>query len=286
MASLDPLDLAPRLTLALFLYEPSLVGEAWIPRWSLRGLALLGLLRPPLHRSPWLWGAAAFALAAKTAREGFFQDNHVFLLSYWSLALAIAFAGSEARAVLTRNARLLLGFSFVFAVLWKAWLSPDFISSAYFRFTLLTDARFADATALVAGVPDADLAWNRAVASGQLAEATLRGTGVALRETRAVPPLAAFVTAWTLALESALAVAFLWPAARGPGRWRNGLLLLFSATTYAIATVPTFGWTLLTLGIAQAEGRGLRRAYLGVLCLVLAYAHLPVVATVRAWVGR
>ena len=93
MASLDPLDLAPRLTLALFLYEPSLVGEAWIPRWSLRGLALLGLLRPPLHRSPWLWGAAAFALAAKTAREGFFQDNHVFLLSYWSLALAIAFAG-------------------------------------------------------------------------------------------------------------------------------------------------------------------------------------------------
>jgi hypothetical protein len=285
-ASLDPLDLAPRLTLALFLYEPTLVGASWITGGPLRLLAVAGLLLPPLHRSPWLWGAAAVALALKTAREGTFQDNHVYLLGYWTLALVLGFASDHPRAILARNGRLLVGLSFAFAVLWKAWLSPDFVSGAYFRFTLLTDGRFADATALVAGVADEDLTWNRTVVAGEAPETALRGEGIALRESRVVAPLAAAITAWTLVLESALALAFLWSPGRGPSRARDGLLLLFSATTYAVATVPTFGWTLLTLGLAQADSRRLRVAYLGVLALVVAYAHLPVIPALRAIAGR
>lgn len=280
-ARLDPLDLAPRLVLLALLYEPTLTGFAWFTRGPLVLLAVAGLLLPPLHRSAALLGAVAAVLVAKTARDASFQDNHVFLLACSALALALAATTPDPRRTLATSARWLIGLSFALAVLWKAFLSPDFRSGAYIEYTLLTDPRFAELSMLAGGMSEADLAFDRIAADTESSEA-----GIRLRTRPALESLAGAVTVWTLAIEGALALAFLWPLDRGPSRLRDPLLLLFCATTYLVATVPTFGWTLLTLGIAQLSD--VRRAwlpiYLIVLAGVVAYAYVPVLATLRALV--
>ncbi len=83
------------------------------------------------------------------------------------------------------------------------------------------------------------------------------------------------LTGWTAALETALAVAFLWPVGRGPSPARHALLLLFCVTTYAVATVEGFGWLLLAMGAAQCEAPRLRAAYLAAFLLVLVYSEVP-----------
>ena len=51
-------------------------------------------------------------------------------------------------------------------------------------------------------------------------------------------------TGWTVAAECALALLFLAPARLGLHRHRDALLQLFCVTTYAVASVPGFGWLL------------------------------------------
>ncbi len=81
----------------------------------------------------------------------------------------------------------------------------------------------------------------------------------------------------TLALEAALALVFLWPVDRGPSRARDGLLMAFCATTYAVATVEGFGWLLVSMGIAQtAPGqRRTRLLYLATFVLIFVYREIP-----------
>jgi len=285
---LDPLALAARLTLCLLLYEPALVGSAWYARAPLRVLAIAGLVVPGWHRSAALWALVFAGFAAKTASDWHFQDNHVWLLAAWSLALAMGFADAEPARRIRLNARLLVGLSFAFALLWKVLLSPDFRSGAYFHFTLLTDPRFADAAVLLGGIDPEALRANRMVATGEAASAAAASaSGAPLASTPALALVAQAITLWTLALEGLLALCFLWPSARGPARLRDAALLAFGATTYLLATVPTFGWTLLTLGLAQADPRSgrLRALYLAVLALVVLYANVPVLAFVRRLVG-
>ena len=82
-------------------------------------------------------------------------------------------------------------------------------------------------------------------------------------------------TLWTLAIEGALAVAFLAPAWITK-RFRDPLLLTFCAVTYAFAPVGGVAWLLLSMGLAQAQpARGTTAAYLGVALLVLVYDQDP-----------
>ena len=48
------------------------------------------------------------------------------------------------------------------AVLWKAALSPDYVDGRFFRVTLLTDERFADASLVFGGLSREQMAQNRA----------------------------------------------------------------------------------------------------------------------------
>jgi hypothetical protein len=77
--------------------------------------------------------------------------------------------------------------------------------------------------------------------------------------------------------ELALALAFLWPVARGPSRWRDPLLLTFAAVTYAVAPVEGFGWLLLAMGLAQCDRTRawLRGAYPAAFALLVLYRELP-----------
>ena len=47
------------------------------------------------------------------------------------------------------------------AVLWKAVLSPDYVDGRFFRVTLLTDERFADASLVFGGLSRDQMAQNR-----------------------------------------------------------------------------------------------------------------------------
>ena len=97
--------------------------------------------------------------------------------------------------------------------------------------------------------------------------------------------LAHALTVWTLAIEGLLATAFLWPGRRGPARLRDAALLLFCATTFAVATVAGFGWLLLAMGIAQcpAESGRTRVLYLATFALILFYREVPWTAWLVQW---
>ena len=89
--------------------------------------------------------------------------------------------------------------------------------------------------------------------------------------------LAGFATFWTLGSEALLAAAFLWPGAGGLARWRDGALLLFCASTYAVATIEGFGWLLIAMGVAQCDPgrRRWRTLYLTLFALILVYREIP-----------
>ena len=138
------------------------LGEQWMYKAPLRVLAIAALVAPGLHRSRLVWTALAAVMAAKTLDNWWLQDNHVFLLTYWIVGLAGALHLPAPVPPLRTCARLLIGWSFLFAALWKVALSPDFLSGAYFRYTFLTDVRFFDAAALLGGVDPEVLRQNLA----------------------------------------------------------------------------------------------------------------------------
>jgi len=97
----------------------------------------------------------------------------------------------------------------------------------------------------------------------------------------AVPPrllaVARAMAAGTVAIEAAIAVVFLLPLGWRIARMRDALLLVFCATTYALAPVAGFGWLLLSIGVAQLEParRRTRATYLVAFALVLVEARWP-----------
>jgi hypothetical protein len=281
----DALDLACRLTLVLPAVSDWVVGEDWVYKAPLRVLAIAGLIVPGWHRSRLLWAALAAVMVAKTGANWWLQDNHVFLLTYWTIALALALHLPAPRQPLRTSARLLVGWSFVFATLWKLCWSPDFVSGAYFHYTFITDPRFFAVAALVVGV-DPEMLQRNLVAVDRLFTSAV--VVAELGTTGAVDVLAACVTWWTIVIEAAIAVTFLWPENRGPSRLRDVTLLTFAATTYLVAAVWTFGWTLLTLGLCQVDPARtrMRLAYVAMLLLVLTYDLVPIGGIATGLLGR
>ena len=158
----EPIDIALRLTLIVLLLRP--MGPWFVGAFVLL-LALLGLVGVGL-RAPATWLALAALIATRLVVDWPLPDNHVYLLAYWCLGVGIALRLTEPSRALAQTGRQLLGLAFVFAVLWKAVLSPDYRDGRFFAVTLLTDDRFADSVQLLRrlergatrrkpGVPDA-----------------------------------------------------------------------------------------------------------------------------------
>ena len=272
------MSLALRLTLVLLLLRP--IGSGWL-RPAILALAAAGLVWPGALRHPALWLALA-GLAGWRVAEGWpLGDNHAYLLAYWCLAIALARLAPEPERALAWNGRALLGLAFAFATLAKL-LSPDYLDGRFFRVTLVEDRRLAPVATALGGLDEEALLARRAFVAAP-------GAGPALA--RAAPPeparlrgLALFATWATLALEAAVAAAFLLPLARAA--WlRHALLLAFCASTYAVAPVASFGWLLLAMGAAQCapEARRTRLAYLAVYALLVFYAPPAAPAGSSAW---
>jgi hypothetical protein len=267
------LDTALRLTAIALLLRP--MGP-WFVRPAILGAAALLLISPRALRTPVIWLGIAIAIAIRIADDWPLADNHIYLLAYWAIAIALALRAAGSHPALAGSSRALLGLAFACAVLWKAVLSPDFLDGRFFRVTLLTDPRFGEASMLIGGLTADELRANRD-ALGALPH------GAALLDPPSItePPrlrLLATASTWgILALETWVALLMLVPAGGVVAILRHAMLLAFCLVTYAFAPVAGFGWLLLVMGAAQTEPhqRWLQRLYVVAFLVVLFYAEVP-----------
>ena len=266
-------DVLLRLTLIELLLRPA--GP-----WGVRALILIlagtGLIAIPVLRAPLTWLVLSLLLGARIVADWPLPDNHIYLLAYWCLGIALVFRFSDSQKVLATTSRLLIGFAFALATLWKSVLSSDYLDGRFFRVTLLTDDRFAGAVMLLTGLSEDQLQQNRDYLQPLPDGAELLDPPY-LAEPRAFRWLAASATYGILALEAAIAVLNLLPGADRLQRARHIPLLAFCLVTYAFAPVAGFGWLLLVMGLAQCcpEQRVLRLAYILMYFLVLLFSEIP-----------
>ena len=137
------------LTALILLLRP--LDVWWVTPFVL-ALACLSLILRSVRRAPITWLLVAALVAARIAVVWPLSDNHLYLLAYWCLAIGLALSGPVPAATLSTSSRWLLGAAFGLAVVWKGVLSPDYVDGRFFRVTLLTDERFADASLVLGGL--------------------------------------------------------------------------------------------------------------------------------------
>ena len=253
-------DVLLRLTLIELLLRPA---GPWGVRTSILILAGTGLIAIPVLRAPLTWFVLSLLLGARIIADWPLPDNHIYLLAYWCLGIGLVFRFCNSQRVLVTMSRLLLGFAFALATLWKSVLSSDYLDGRFFRVTLLTDDRFAGAVMLLTGLSEDQLQQNRDYLQPLPDGAELLDPPY-LAEPTAFRWLTASATYGILALEAAIAVLNLLPSPDRFQRARHILLLAFCLVTYPFAPVAGFGWLLLVMGLAQCcpEQRILRLAYI------------------------
>lgn len=266
------LDTALRLTAIALLLRP--MGP-WFVSPVILSAGVLVLIYPRALRNRTVWRALALLVAIRIADDWPLADNHIYLLCYWVLAVALALRSPDPPSSLAGSSRLLIGLAFTFAVLWKVALSPDFIDGRFFRVTLLTDPRFGAAAQLFGGLSKAQLDANREAVVPLPHGAEL----IDPPQVTEPPRLRAFATmsTWGIVALEALVAAMMLAPARRTGAWRHVVLLAFCGITYAFAPVAGFGWLLLVMGLAQVEDRQLwiSRLYIVTFLVVLFYDQLP-----------
>lgn len=266
-------EIVLRLTALILLLRP--MGP-WGVRPFLLGLAGLAVVMPRVLRSPATWYALSILIGLRIVADWPVPDNHIYLLGYWCLALALALGDREIAKVLKRSSSFLIGLAFLMAVLWKGLLSPDYRDGRFFSVTLLKDGRFEETTLLFGGLTRLQLKEARDYlqplpAGAEWVEEPL------LAKPKSFKVLTTVSTWGLLFCEALIAGAFLIPLARRLVPMRHLLLLSFCIVTYAFAPVAGFGWLLLTMGLAScgSEHRWLRAAYITVWGLVLFYEDVP-----------
>lgn len=265
---LDVLDLVPRLTLILLITRPI------SSRSVLTVLCIVAILLPAFYRSAYFWLLVTGAMFAAVLTRWYEVDNHVYLMTYWCLALCLALAGSNPRRVLRINARLLIGLCFLFAAFWKG-TSDDFLTGEFFQHTLLTDVRFKNFASFAGGIPEEAFREN-AKGLAQLASPDSRLESIQLRGSPELESLSVALTWMTIGLEGLIALAFLCPSGYLLSKWRHALLLAFGLGTYALAPVVGFGWLLMVMGLSQcSQEQEKTRAFYLITFLVIQIYSVP-----------
>jgi hypothetical protein len=276
-------ELILRLTAVMLLLRP--MGP-----WGVRPLILaaagLAIVSPRALTAAVTWYVLAGLLAARIIADWPLPDNHIYLLTYWCLALALSLGTAEPARAIATNARLLIGTAFLMAVIWKALLSPDYLDGRFFRVTWLTDTRFTDAVQLLGQLSAAQLTHNR-----EILDPLPEGAEPLHPSLPSDPPAFRYLillSTWgVLSLEALVALVFLLPFGARAGPLHHLSLLLFCAVTYAVAPVAGFGWLLLTMGVALCRGDQprLRAAYVVTWFLVLFYSEIPWANVIVSWLS-
>jgi hypothetical protein len=272
------------LTTIILLLRPF---DVWWLAPFILAAACLSLVSRAVRRAPITWILVALFVAARIVAVWPLSDNHIYLLAYWCLAIGLALSSANPAGTLSVSSRWLLGGAFAMAVLWKAALSPDYVDGRFFRVTLLTDERFADASLVFGGLSREQMIQNRA-----FLEPLPEGAELLTPPPFVEPPrLRAFAAAATwggLLLEGLIALTCLVPVKGRLDLARHGLLLAFCVTTYALAPVAGFGWLIATMGLAQCRPhqQSLHGAYLAVFILILLYSEFPWTGVLAEWAAR
>ena len=178
------------LTAIILLLRP--LDVWWIAPFVLAA-ACLSLLSRTVRRAPVTWILVAMLVAVRIVVVWPLSDNHIYLLAYWCLAMGLALSSATPAATLSAGSRWLVGAAFAMAVVWKAALSPDYVDGRFFRVTLLTDERFADASLVFGG-----LSREQMVQNGAFLEPLPEGAGLLTPPPFVEPPrLRAFAAAAT-----------------------------------------------------------------------------------------
>ena len=216
-------------------------------------------LNERLLRAPWPWFVLTAVLAVSQFGDWWLIDDHRVATTYWLAAVGCARLADEPTRVLRLSARLLVGAMFAFAFGWKL-LSSQYTSTDFFRYTLLRDPRFDPVATLVAGADEDQLRSERAVVSEFTAAAPF-DEHISVAEGPRTETVATVFTFWGLALEGAIAVAYLLPLRGRSKLARPATILVFCATTYVVVPVVGFGVLLMTLGLTQVDTARLRRSF-------------------------
>ncbi|HVY55324.1 MAG TPA: hypothetical protein VHC46_06170 [Thermodesulfobacteriota bacterium] len=270
---MSPFDLALRLTLLDLLLRP--VGSPAMRPFTL-AVAALGLLIPGFFRSKLVWTSLAFLTGLRVLLDWPLPDNHAYLLFYWCLAVFIALHTRDAGRCLALNGKLMIGFAFALAVLWKLLLSDDYADGRFFRIMMLTDYRFEWFTRLIGGLSAGEYRDMQQFVSQHFDGRMQFPSSDIPNQTSRFILVSQVLTYWTVFIEGAIADLFLLPKKLGLSRLRDALLVIFCVTTYSVATVDGFGWLLIALGVSQSEDErnGVRFAYLASFILLIFYGYL------------
>lgn len=274
LAGLDLFELGAAMTLlmiVLSLHEPF-----WYLKLGVATLAVSALLLRPLMRNPLVWFGLVVVFAWSFTFSWAEQNNHDYLKVYWCLAVGVSLLAADAGRALRFNARVLIGLCFFFATFWKL-VSPDYPDGSFFTYFLLQDSRFGLFAENLGGL-DAG-----ALASDQMARGahSLFGDPAEPIPTPLAPAVvwvAHFMTWWTVAIEGAVAAAFLLPRRFFLARWRDLVLFAFVISTYVVAPILYFAWMLLAMGVVQCERERFRYAplvYAVLFLLVLMRFYIP-----------
>lgn len=220
-----------------------------------------------------LWVAVVGAIAYLNLAQWFSIDNHKYLIMYWALACCLAVATpADAEEILRRNARLMVGICFALAVAWKLY-AGEYLDGSFIQHVFLTDSRVSVPVSALLDIHLTDLQANR-VLSGYLASWPADGRSITLNSSATLAATALAASAWTLLIESAVALFWLLPRPaqgklRAAAAARDVSLIVFILTTYVLLPVVGFATALSLLGLAATEPNR-PRTRLAYLCLVLA----------------
>ncbi len=259
------------LTIVLLLTS---LPNRWYVSTPLIAAVTVAMIWPKVTEHINFWYLVAGTLLAGLHQVWFSADNHHYLVIYWTIGVALSLQTSDPTRSRRRMARQLIGAVFALAFGWKL-VSTDFVSGDFIEFTLLTDGRFSWLAVLFGGASPDDLAQNRDLITA-LAGPNATDSITLIGQSPRLGQLAQIVTWWTLAIEGAIAAAFLLPKASLLGRNRDRLLIAFIISTYVAAPVVGFGWILAILGIAGVEGMGgYRRLGYFTAALLVRFAATP-----------
>jgi hypothetical protein len=136
----------------------------------------------------------------------------------------------------------------------------EYIDGRFFEYGLLADIRFSP-IGLLLGLDSQTLTANRELLNGFVFTAD-PSNEVVLSTVPGVPVVAHFLTWWLLLVEGTVAVVLLIPRRLISDFWRHAPLIVFLYSTYSLAPVIGFGWTLSAMGMSQLN-RSTKPLYLG-----------------------
>ena len=270
--NIDFYNLALRLTLLDLILRP--IGS-WEIRVPVLITSILGLVIPGLLKNPAIWFLLTGFTLSRVIFDWPLSDNHAYLLFLWCFAIFIS-ALKKDKILLTKNARLMIGLVFVFAFIWKAFLSPDFLDKRFFSVNMIEDPRFSEFTQVTCNISKDDLDYFRDYVK-QHVDGNLVFAEAINFNLKCVNKIAGFLTYYTIVLELLIALFFLIPKKISISKYRDYFLILFCISVYSVATVEGFGWLLIAMGISQSDNKKLPiLLYILSFFIILFYREVPI----------